>query len=188
MANIGEQIVSSYLRYIEGCDFIQTNLYIVDTQGEIDVVGICLKEQKVYICESAIHLTTGLLYTKDSKTNNIEKLTEKFSRDIEYAEKYLSEYKRIYMLWSPVVKGGGRRSPENDQLLHLEKVQANIKAKYGVEIELVINESFKKRLNQMRTYAKSVTSELKCPVMRMYQVEAYLNEHIQKSPSTSVPQ
>ena len=44
MVNIGEQLVSSYLQYIRGCDFIQTNLYTVDTQGEIDVVGINLKE------------------------------------------------------------------------------------------------------------------------------------------------
>ena len=38
--NVGEQLVSSYLRYIKKCDFIQTNLYTVESQGEIDVVGI----------------------------------------------------------------------------------------------------------------------------------------------------
>ena len=58
--NVGEQLVSSYLRYIRKCDFIQTNLYTVDVQGEIDVVGINLAERKVYVCEVAIHLTTGL--------------------------------------------------------------------------------------------------------------------------------
>ena len=58
--NVGEQLVSSYLRYIRKCDFIQTNLYTVGVQGKIDVVGIDLPERKVYVCEVAIHLTTGL--------------------------------------------------------------------------------------------------------------------------------
>ena len=62
--NVGEQLVSSYLRYIRRCDFIQTNLYTVEAHGEIDVVGINLKEKQVYVCEVAIHLTTGLQYVK----------------------------------------------------------------------------------------------------------------------------
>ncbi|MES2581732.1 MAG: hypothetical protein V4627_03355 [Pseudomonadota bacterium] len=104
MLNVGEQLVASYLRYIRKCDFIQTNLYTVDTQGEIDVVGINLKEKRVYVCEVAVHLTTGLQYVKEKRPNNVQKLTEKFSRDIEYAQKYLSEYEAHYMLWSPIVK------------------------------------------------------------------------------------
>lgn len=59
MINVGEQLVASYLQYIRGCEFIQTNVYTVDTQGEIDVVGINLKERKVYVAEVAIHLTSG---------------------------------------------------------------------------------------------------------------------------------
>ena len=112
MLNVGEQLVSSYLRYIRKCDFIQTNLYTVEAHGEIDVVGINLKEKQVYICEVAIHLTTGLQdyrttglqYVKDKRPNNVQKLTDKFSRDIEYANKYLSEYSRHFILWSPIVK------------------------------------------------------------------------------------
>ena len=41
--NIGEEFVASYLRHIKGCDFTQQNLYTVDPQGEIDVVGVNLK-------------------------------------------------------------------------------------------------------------------------------------------------
>ena len=78
MINVGEQLVSSYLRYIRHCDFTQTNLYTIESQGEIDVVGVNLAEQRAYICEVAIHLTTGLQYTKSNRVNNVEKLTEKF--------------------------------------------------------------------------------------------------------------
>ena len=69
MLNVGEQLVSSYLRYIRKCDFIQTNLYTVEAHGEIDVVGINLKEKQVYICEVAIHLTTGL---QDYRTTGLQ--------------------------------------------------------------------------------------------------------------------
>ena len=58
MINVGEQLVSSYLRYIRKCEFTQMNLYTVEAQGEIDVVGINLKDRKVYVCEVAIHLRT----------------------------------------------------------------------------------------------------------------------------------
>ena len=88
--NTGEELVSSYLRYIRGCEFIQKNLYTVDTQGEIDVVGINLKEKSVYICEVAIHLITGLQYTKGTAPNNVQKLIQKLGRDIEYANAYFS--------------------------------------------------------------------------------------------------
>ena len=91
MINVGEQLVASYLQYIRECEFTQMNLYTVDSQGEIDVVGIDLNRKKVYVCEVAIHLTTGLQYVKDRRPNNIQKLTDKFSRDIEYTNKYFSD-------------------------------------------------------------------------------------------------
>ncbi len=90
--NIGEEIVSVYLQYIRGCEFIQQNLYTPDVQGEIDVVGINLKSKELYVCEVAIHLTTGLRYVKEKQPNNVNKLIDKFSKDIEYAQKYFPDY------------------------------------------------------------------------------------------------
>ena len=116
MLNVGEQLVSSYLRYILNCDFIQTNLYTIESQGEIDVVGLNLTKRQVYICEVAIHLTTGLQYVKNKRPNNVQKLTDKFSRDIEYAHKYLNQYMHHFMLWSPIVKDT-KGNPENNQML-----------------------------------------------------------------------
>lgn len=179
MLNVGEQLVSSYLRYIRNCDFIQTNLYTVDANGEIDVVGINLKEKQVYICEVAIHLTTGLQYVKDKRPNNVQKLTDKFSRDIEYANKHLSEYNRHFMLWSPIVKDSQGQATYN-QIGHLADVKASIKASFGVELECVVNEAFQTCLQEMRTFAGSKTAELQCPVMRLLQIEEYLTKHVAK--------
>ena len=78
MINVGEQLVSSYLRYITECDFTQTNLYTIESQGEIDVVGVDLVKQQAYICEVAVHLTTGLRYA-DKRPGNVRRLTDKFS-------------------------------------------------------------------------------------------------------------
>lgn len=177
MMNVGEQLVSSYLRYVRSCEFIQTNLYTVEAQGEIDVVGINLKEKKVYVCEVAIHLTTGLQYVKDKRPNNIQKLTDKFSRDIEYATKYFSEYERHFMLWSPIVKDSQGQAQYN-QLGHLAVVKANIQEKYGVALECIVNEAFHSSLKELRQFAAAQTSELQCPLLRLLQIEELLGVHV----------
>ncbi len=106
MINVGEQLVSSYLRYIRECEFTQVNLYTVGAQGEIDVVCIDLKDRKLYVCEVAVHLTTGLQYVKDKRPNNINKLTEKFSRDIECANKYLPTTRNTTFFGALSLKAG----------------------------------------------------------------------------------
>ena len=60
------------------------NLYTPVIQREIDVVGIDVNKKVIYVCEVAIHLITGLQYTKEKRPNNVNKLIEKFSKDIEY--------------------------------------------------------------------------------------------------------
>ena len=118
--NIGEEIVVAYLQYIKECEFIQTNLYTPDVQGEIDVVGIDVNNRKLYICEVAIHLVTGLQYVKDKRPNNVQKFIDKFTKNIEYANKYFGEYEKCFMLWSPIVKNQTPGSKYN-QLNDIEK-------------------------------------------------------------------
>jgi hypothetical protein len=179
MINVGEQLVASYLRYIRNCEFTQLNLYTVDTQGEIDVVGIDLETRCLFVCEVAVHLATGLQYVKNKRPNNVAKLTEKFSRDIEYANKFFPEYKKHFMLWSPVVKAARPGSLYN-QMDHVATVHSNVQAKYCVELDLIINERFEACLQEMRSFASGQTAELKCPVMRLFQIETHLNKHLNK--------
>lgn len=179
MMNVGEQLVSSYLRYVRGCEFIQTNLYTVEAQGEIDVVGINLQEKRVYICEVAIHLTTGLQYVKDKRPNNIQKLTDKFSRDIEYAAKYFAEYERHFMLWSPIVRNSQGQAQYN-QMGHLAAVTAKIKEKYEVDLECIVNEAFHSCLKELRQFAAAQTAELQCPLLRLLQIEELLGVHLKR--------
>jgi len=51
------------------------------------VVGIDLKTKTDYACEVAVDLTTGLQYTNGNRPNKVEKIAEKFSKDIEHMNK-----------------------------------------------------------------------------------------------------
>ena len=177
--NIGEEIVAAYLQYIKGCEFIQQNLYTTDVQGEIDVVGIDLESKAIYVCEVAVHLITGLQYVKGNQPNNINKITEKFSKDIVYTEKFFPDYTKHFMLWSPIIKVSGGNAKFN-QMADIEKITENIQMKYGVTLECIINEKFADCLAELRKFAKFETKELKSPVLRLMQVEEYLKKHLDK--------
>jgi hypothetical protein len=177
--NIGEEIVAAYLQYIKGCEFIQQNLYTTDVQGEIDVVGIDLESKTIYVCEVAVHLITGIQYVKGNQPNNLNKITEKFSRDIEYTQKYFRDYTQHFMLWSPIVKVSSGSAKYN-QMVDIEKITENIRAEYGVTLECIINDKFAHCLMELREYAGRETKELKSPVLRFMQVEEYLKKHLDK--------
>lgn len=177
--NIGEELVAAYLQHIKDCEFTQQNLYTPDVQGEIDVVGIDLANRTLYVCEVAIHLVSGLYYAKGGQPNNVGKLTDKFSRDIEYAQKYFPDYRQHFMLWCPVI----RRSKENailNQERDLRQIEENIQAKYGVSVEFVVNADFQRRIDELRRYVRSKTEELKNPVLRLLQIEEALQKHLGK--------
>lgn len=175
--NIGEEIVSTYLQYVKGCEFIQNNLYLPDIQGEIDVVGVNLKKKEIYICEVAVHLITGLQYVKNNQPDNIARFVNKFSKEIEYANKYFREYKKHFMLWSPIVKNQGKNAKHN-QMRDIAKIKTEIKRKHHVNIEFIINREFQNCLAILRNYAKKETKELKSPVLRLMQIEEHLNRHL----------
>jgi len=178
MTNTGEEIVAAYLEYIKHCDFIQKNLYTPDVQGEIDVVGINLNKKRIYACEVAIHLITGLQYTKNNQPNNVDKLVEKFSKDIEYINKYFPEYEKHFMLWSPIVRDQ-KPGAKHNQMRDISKIVGTIKMKYNVELEVVINNNFNTCLNKLREYAKGETKNLQSPIMRYLQIEEYLKKRIE---------
>lgn len=81
MEDPGEHLVGQYLREILKCDFVEYNLQIKETQGEIDVVGINSSEKEVIICEVATHLETGLQYKRIvnlvGEVNGINKIIDK---------------------------------------------------------------------------------------------------------------
>ena len=179
MQNVGEEIAGEYLRVVKGCEFVTYNVSNPDIQGEIDVIGIELEAKRIYVCEVAIHLPTGLQYVKNGRPDNVARLVRKFGKDIEYAEKYFSDYKKFFMLWCPIVKNQ-RPGSKYNQVKDVELIQETIKSEHGYQIETIINHQYQLCLKELRRYARGQTSELKSRVLRLMQIEERLTNHLEK--------
>ena len=179
MQNIGEEIAGEYLKFVKGCEFIEYNLYTPDVQGEIDVIGINIKEKSLYVCEVAVHLATGLQYVKNKAPDNVNRFLSKFRKNITYAEKYFPEYEKHFMLWSPIVKNQGANAKHN-QLNDVNEIRAKLKEEYGHDLELVINQTYQNAMDKLRAVADKETKELKSPVLRLLQIEEKLCKHLKR--------
>jgi hypothetical protein len=103
MLDIGESLVGSYLRYIENCDFVHYETYSAG-QGELDVLGMRLADQRVWLCEVAIHLG-GLEYGK-GYAGSRDKVKQKIDRAELLAERLFSDQRATYEFWSLRVPRG----------------------------------------------------------------------------------
>ena len=177
MLNVGEEICGEYLRWIKNCDFIQYNTKLTDVQGEIDVVGIDLSQKIVYACEVVVHLTTGMMYVKNGKTDNVERLTRKFRNAYLYLDKAFPDHGKALMLWSPIVKNQGPRAKHN-QLEDVRKIVENVRTDTGILVETKTNDSYQKALDELREKAGKETKALDSSFLRYLQIEEYLKKHL----------
>ena len=83
------------------------------------------------------------------------------------------------MLWSPIVKNT-KGKPENNPIQHLEEMKANIKEQFDIDIECIINQKFQECLSELRNYAKKQTKALQCPLLRLMQIEEYVDDYVAK--------
>ncbi len=177
--DIGEEIVGAWLRVIADCDFVQYNVPTRKKQGEVDVIGLNLRTQTVYICEVATH-TQGLEYTKNGIKSTVETLEKKFIADVEYAKDYLADFTQKFMFWSPIVRLPIKHEAKQNTFLDIAQVQKTIHDRYGIAIEMVINENYLNRINQLKTKANEETSASEYPVFRMLQIINSLEKHVKK--------
>ncbi|MBB6431390.1 hypothetical protein [Algisphaera agarilytica] len=179
MQTPGEEIVGEYLRNLRGCDFIQYNLQTTQTQGEIDVIGINMAERHLYVCEVAIHLSTGLQYTKNKRPDNVDRFVAKFTKDIQYARMAFPDYEHTFMLWSPIVKTS--KNPVYNQMVHIADINKKIHVDFGVELQLIVNQDFQDCMSELRRFAGTQTAAFTSPIMRMLQIEERLAKHLKKT-------
>lgn len=177
MEDPGEHLVGQYLREIKECDFVEFNLQTKFVQGEIDVVGINSSQNIVYLCEVATHLETGLQYTKDRQPDNVNRFVKKFEKNIEYAERNFKEYKKVYMLWTPVIRIPKTDTTKHNQFKDIETIVTTIKKTTGVEIEAVYNEKFYSCIQELRKVASNTTQAMTSPIMRFLQIEEKLKKY-----------
>ena len=177
MEDPGEHLVGQYLREIKECDFVEFNLQTKFVQGEIDVVGINSSQNIVYLCEVATHLETGLQYTKDRQPDNVNRFVKKFEKNIAYAERNFKEYKKVYMLWTPVIRIPKTDTTKHNQFKDIETIVTTIKKTTGVEIEAVYNEKFYSCIQELRKVASNTTQAMTSPIMRFLQIEEKLKKY-----------
>lgn len=171
MENAGEHLVGQYLRQIKNCDFVEYNLQTFFKQGEIDVVGIDSVNKKIYICEVATHLETGMQYVKNNKSDNVDRFISKFDKNIEYAKENFKDFEHTFMLWTPIIKIPKTDFTKKNQIKDLENIERHLEEKYNVNLEIVYNEKFLDCINELRAKARKTTYEMKSPIMRFLQIE-----------------
>tara|TARA_B100000700_G_scaffold330037_1_gene454282 strand:- start:1921 stop:2517 length:597 start_codon:yes stop_codon:yes gene_type:complete len=186
MQTPGEEVVGEYLRCIGNCEFVEYNLYTEEVQGEIDVVGVNSKNKKVFVCEVATHLQTGLRYTKNGKSDNIARFCKKLRKNIAYAQKRFPEYEHDFSIWSPIVRIPGEQAKHNP-MRDLIDIRDIMQRDLGVDINLVINEAYLARLNELRSYAGQQTQAFQSTILRLFQIEEFAKKHCSKLKSKAQP-
>ena len=177
MENPGEQIVGEYLKWIKHCDFVGYNTSTDCEQGEIDVIGMNTVDKRVYVCEVATHMQTGLNYTKNKKPDNINRFCKKFSKSIAYAKRSFKGYDQKFMLWSPLVKKSNPGSKHN-QIDDIEEIRKKIKSDFGINLEIICNKDYYSCIQELKEFAKKETKEMKNPIIRAYQIEEKLKKYL----------
>lgn len=152
---IGEYIVGAWLKVIKKCEFVNYNVRPpidgLEGLGELDVVGLDLKNEKVFICEVVTHIH-GMGY-KDFETT-IKKVREKFARQQNYVRKFLPKhFEPHYMFWSPVV------SPKYVKAISENK-----------GLELVINSEYSKKIDEISLAIKGNKKDFGNPFVRVLQI------------------
>lgn len=162
LTDIGEFVVGAHLKLIEKCDIIDYNVRPpgggLKGLGELDVVGLNFKSDTAFLCEVTTHIR-GLQYKNNQES--VSRVKKKYKRQIEYAEKYLANFKNHrFMFWSPVVPVGYITE-------HLVGIEG---------LELIINGEYKKRIEQLRVLAKNTTHDARNPFFRMLQIIEHMRE------------
>lgn len=168
-----------YLKEVKNCDFVEYNLQTKTVQGEIDVVGINSNNRHVYICEVATHLQgLGLQYTKNNRPDNVSRLTDKFDKDIAYANKNFPDpdFQKEFMVWTPIArqsKAGSSTNPFRD----LQDIKNNVKKRHSIDLAIVANKDFLDAIEELRAVAAKRTDQMNSPIMRFLQIEEQLKKY-----------
>ena len=136
--DVGESLGGAYMRQVRGCHMVAFNTFLPNSQGEIDVIGVTNTPDgvKVWVAEVAIHLNS-LDYGGYGVT------VERVSSKVDAARAFIAQVYRdvtpTIELWSPVVPLG------------------LLSALASVDVDLIVNEGFTSRLNELASLASSHT-------------------------------
>lgn len=182
-AQIGELIVGAYHKIVTDAEVVSYNSRSKEDgeQMEIDVVAIDSSDgtQTVYACEVITHLNGSAYsgtpetdkwtaYGNDSYQYSLEKLESKFRSDYDYATRVFDDADEyVFQLWAPYLSDGYLTDG-------LEKLSTDFEADYGDPIDLVINETYTERVEELRAIAAEGTKTYSEPAFRFLQILEHL--------------
>jgi hypothetical protein len=153
--DVGESLVGAYMRQVRGCHTIAFNTFLPHGQGELDVVGVAngTSGVEVWMAEVAIHLDS-LNYGGYIKT--VAKVTQKVAAAHEYAAQVYRDVTPTVEFWSPVVPSG------------------LVSALADVDVDLVVNNEFTARVNELAGLAMKHTKTTGDDAYRFLQLLTHL--------------
>ncbi|WP_435552615.1 hypothetical protein [Natrinema sp. CGMCC1.2065] len=184
-AQIGELIVGAYHKLVTDAEVVSYNSRSKKdgAQMEIDVVAIDSSDgtQAVYACEVITHLN-GSAYSgtpetdkwsdfgNDSYQYSLEKLESKFRSDYDYVTRVFDDADEyVLQLWAPYLSDGYLTDG-------LEQLSAEFEEEPGIEtgIDLVVNETYTERVDELRALASEETKSYGEPAFRFLQILEHL--------------
>lgn len=185
-ATWGELLVGAYHKRMNGCEVVSYNNRSEEqgNQMEADVIAIDNNrdtgKQNVYVCEVVTHMS-GKLYSGTPEegwwtdfTNtkahqySLQKLQQKFLEDYRYVnDTFANADDHSYQLWAPVVTGWERGS---GLINGLEELGKRFEDETSEELELIINQDYTERIQNLREEAKGDTSDHGTPAFRFLQI------------------
>jgi hypothetical protein len=157
--DIGESLVAAYHRHVRGCDLILTNVHLVGEQGELDVVGVQSGPvQRAWFCEVTTH-TRGM--NNPSKRPAARRVAEKIESAERFASNTFPNAEARFEIWSPIVRPG--------LVAELDDVVASCRTR-GVELDLVVNETYTERIQELVDVARSTSETTGDDAFRMLQI------------------
>lgn len=158
--DIGESLVGSYLRYVEGCEFVLFNTFLPGEQGEIDVIGIRLGEPRdIYFSEVTTHIG-GMTYGGNKST--IDKVRSKLLRAQTFAKDRFPGDRHHFEVWSP-------RVPVGAMTTEFEAMRSEFSSPTS-DLIFVMNQEYGDRVQALIDVAKDNSKATSDPAFRMLQV------------------
>lgn len=186
-AGFGELLVGAYHQRLNSCEIVSYNNRSEKpgNQMEMDVLAIDNHSedptQHIYVCEVVTHLDGGLYsgspddkdgwwmeYSNTSSYHHsLETLWRKFRDDHRYVNDTFPDAQFSFQFWAPVVTGGKTRGY---LIQGLERLQEEFEAETDEQMELIINEEYTDRIENLRKKAKGDTSNYGSPAFRFIQI------------------
>lgn len=158
--DVGESLVGSYLRYVEGCEFVLFNTYLPGIQGELDVIGIRLGEPRdVYFAEVTTHLD-GMTYGGNAQT--VAKIKSKLVRAQDFARDRFPDDHHHFSVWSPRVAVGSVTHAFDELVREFND--------RGDDLSFVINVEYGDRIQRLIDVARANKRATSDPAFRLLQV------------------